>query len=308
MAALAQDRRIGVLMGVTEDEEGRVRVAAFESELQRLGWHGARAIQLDWRWAGGDRERLQQLGRALVEARPDLLISNTTPAALVLRRLTTEIPIVFVSAADPVGAGLVSALGRPGGNMTGFTNFEPSFAGKWLELLKEIAPWVRRLSVMYNPTTAPERGAYYLGPLQEAAPAFDVELMPTRVHDRAEIEQAIVALGRDRNAGLFGMPDAFMNAHRDLVIALTARYRVPGIYPFRYYAIDGGLVSYGVDIVDLFVRAASYVDRILKGAKPSDLPVQQPIKFELVVNLKTAKELGIELPSTLLARADEVIE
>jgi putative ABC transport system substrate-binding protein len=301
-------RRIGVLMGLAEDAEGHVRASAFEAELTRLGWDHGRTLQILYRWAAGEQDRTKAYAQELVELRPDILVSNTTPAVLALRQQTQEIPIVFVSASDPVGSGLVTTFARPGGNITGFTNFEPSLAGKWLELLKEIAPWVTRLSVMYNPETAPGRGIYYLEPLQAAAPRFGVELIAKPVRDPAQIEEAIIVLGRDPNGGLFGMPDAFMTVHRGLVIHLASRYRVPAVYPFRYYAIDGGLVSYGIDVVDLFVRAASYVDRILRGAKPGELPIQQPIKFELVVNMKTANALGFAVPPGLLLRADEVIE
>jgi putative tryptophan/tyrosine transport system substrate-binding protein len=300
-------RRIAVLMGLMEDAEGRLRASAFRAELERLGWREGHTVQIDYRWAGGEPAAARRFARELIELRPDVLVSNTTPALGALRHETQEIPIVFVSAADPVGSA-VTTLARPSGNVTGFTNFEPSLAGKWLELLKEIAPWVTRLSVMYNPDTAPDRGDYYFVPLQNAAPAFGVEVIATLVHDRSGIEQVMLALARDASSGVFGMPDAFMTVHRDLVIALAARHRIPAIYPFRYYATDGGLVSYGINVVDLFVRAASYVDRILKGTKPGDLPVQQPTKFELVINLKTARALGLTLAPSLLARADEVIE
>ena len=313
LAARAQKpdrtRRIGVLTGTAEsDPEGQSEVAAFRDGLKDLGWAGGRNVQMAYRWAAGDADRMRIFARELVALQPDAVLAITTPVVAALLRETRTVPIVFVRVSDPVARGFVPNLANPGGNVTGFTNFETSIAGKWLELLKEIAPRITRVTVMFNPATAPGGGSYFLRLLEAAAPSFAVEVSAGRVHDVAEIEHVVAAAARDPNGGLINMPDIFLAVHRELTIELTARYRVPTIYQYRYFVTSGGLISYGPDVIDQHRRAASYVDRILKGAKPADLPVQAPVKFELVINLKTAKALGLDVPLHLQQRADEVVE
>ena len=313
LAARAQQpthlRRVGMLIGYSEnDPETQARLSAFRQGLEHLGWKEGGSIQIDYRFAPASPDQAQVLAKELIALRPDVLIGNSTPATFALLRETRNIPIVFVGVSDPLGSGFVASIARPGGNATGFTNFEPSLTGKWLELLKEIAPGIERAAVIFNPKTAPGEGSFFLGPFESLARSLKVEPMAARVSDPAEIESAVTAIGREPGGGLIVMPDAFTTVHRQLIILLAARYALPAIYPYRYQAVDGGLLSYGVDTVDLLRRAAPYVDRILRGEKPADLPVQAPIKFELVINLRTAKVLGLTVPPTLLARADEVIE
>jgi putative ABC transport system substrate-binding protein len=312
LAARAQQggpmRRIGVVMGIAEsDPEAQPRVRALERGLADLGWASGRNLRIDYRWAGGSAERMQTAVKELVELRPDLLVTHTTPVTVAAQREAGSLPIVFVLVSDPVVAGLVAGLARPGGNITGFANFEFSMGGKWVEIIKEIAPGTARIALIYNPEAAPFAGDY-LRPFQAAAAAMSVEPIAAPVRDDAEIERVISVQGRKPGTGLAVMPDLFMLLHRAPVLALASRYRLPALYPYRYWAAEGGLMSYGIDVPDLFRRTASYVDRVLKGGKPSELPVQLPTKFELVINLKTAKALGLEVPATLLARADEVIE
>lgn len=313
LAARAQHgegmRRVGVLMGYAEnDPEAQARFAAFVQGLQELGWTRGRNVAIDVRWALADVERMGSLAKELVALKPDVILSNTTPVTAALQRETSAVPIVFVVVSDPVGPGFVKSLPQPGGNMTGFINIEAAIAGKWLELLKEIAPRVARVAVMYNPDTAPGGGSYFLGPFEDAAKSFGVEPIQAPVRSEADIALALAALGGDRRGGLVLMSDSFLLVHRASIIALAARNDVPAVYPLRLFAAEGGLLSYGADTRDLFHRAASYVDRILHGAKPSELPVQVPTKFEFVLNLKTAKTLGLTVPLTLQAAADEVIE
>jgi putative ABC transport system substrate-binding protein len=250
---------------------------------------------------------MQRFAKEFVALQPDLILTQNTPTTAAMLQQTRTIPIVFANVADPVGSGLVASFPRPGGNVTGFINLEPTMAGKWLELLKEIAPRVARAAFLFNPATAPY-AEYFLNPFKAAAASFAVEAIVASVHNTSELESVVAAQARAPNTGLVVMPDSFTSAHRAEIMSLAARYRLPAVYPYRFFTEGGGLLSYGSDLVDNFRRAATYVDRILKGAKPSELPVQAPVKFELVINLKTAKALGLEVPPMLLARADEVIE
>jgi ABC-type uncharacterized transport system substrate-binding protein len=305
----AQVRRVGMLIGYSEnDPETQARLAAFRQGLEHFGWKEGGSVQIDYRFAPASPDQALVFAKELVALKPDVLVGNSTPATAALLRETRTIPIVFVGVSDPVGSRFVVSIARPGGAATGFTNFEPSLIGKWLELLKEVAPGITRAAVVFNPTTAPGGGSFFLDPFEPVARSLAVEPIAARVNDAEEIESAVAAMGRDPGGSLIVMPDAFTTVHRQLIILLAARYALPAIYPYRYQAVEGGLLSYGVDTVDLMRRAAPYVDRILKGEKPADLPVQAPIKFELVINLRTAKVLGITVPPTLLARADEVIE
>jgi putative ABC transport system substrate-binding protein len=313
LAARAQQgdrmRRIGALMGYPEsDRKGQAFVAAFRDGLQKLGWAEGRNIRIDTRWVTpGDTEPRQRFAKELVALQPDLILSHATPNTATLLQQTRTIPIVFAAVSDPVGSGFVASFPRPVGNVTGFANMEPTMAGKWLELLKEIAPRVERAAIVFNPATAPY-AEYWLKPFKAAAASFAVEANAAPVHDTSELESAVAAQAREPNGGLIVMPDTFTTAHRAEITALAARRRLPAVYPFRFFAELGGLLSYGNDLIDDFRRAASYADRILKGAKPSELPVQFPVKFELMINLKTAKALGLDVPLQLQQRADEVIE
>jgi putative ABC transport system substrate-binding protein len=311
LAARAQDRvrRIGVLMAFAEnDPEGLARVAAFREDLQKLGWVEGRNIRIDARWATpGDAEARQRFAQELVALQPDLILSYGTPATTTMLQQTRTIPIVFVQVSDPVGSGFVASFPQPGGNVTGFITMEPTMAGKWLELLKEIAPRVARSSLLFNPATAPY-AEYFLNPFKAAAASFGVEAIAAPVRDTSELASVIAAQAREPNGGLVVMPDTFTTVHRAEITSLAARYRLPAVYPYRFFADVGGLLSYGNDRLDPFRRVASYADRILKGAKPGELPVQAPVKFELVINLKTAKALGLDVPLQLQQRADEVIE
>ena len=301
-------RRIGVLVGSAEsDPESMPRVTTFERGLTELGWVSGRNVLIDYRWAAGEPANMQALAKELVELQPDVLLASSTPVVAALGRETGMIPIVFVVVSDPVGSGFIKSLARPGGNMTGFINIESSLGGKWLELLKELAPRISRVAVMFNPETAPH-AEYYVRPFEVAASSLAVKPSTVPVRSVTDIEQAIFDLGRAPASGLIVLPDTFTTVHRRVIISAAANSNVPAIYPFRYMAGDGGLISYGVDLIDLYRRAAPYVDCILKGGKPADLPVQQPTKFEFAINLKTAKSLGLDVPPTLLARADEVIE
>lgn len=303
-------RRIGLLLGVAEsDPQGQAGLAVFTNALQELGWTNGRNVQIDYRWAAADVDRMHAYAKELVELQPSLIVGQTTQVIAALQRETKTIPIVFVLVSDPVGSGFVASLPRPGGNTTGFVNIESSLGGKWIELLKELVPKLTRASLIFNPDTA-SYSAYYLPPFETAARAHGIEPIVAPVRNEADIERTIADLGKARNAGLVAMPDPFTGtAHNlELIITLAARYRVPTVYPYRFMVDAGGLVSYGIDNLDLFRRAATYVDRILKGTNPADLPVQLPNKFELVLNLKTARTLGIDVPATVLTLADEVIE
>src|SRR5262245_26890092 len=310
VAARAQQgepmRRIGVLMNVgADDAEGQDRFAAFTQALKQLGWSEGRNLLIDTRWAAADD--LRRYAAELAALAPDVLLAGTGTATVApLLQATRTVPIVFALVIDPVGAGFVANLGRPGGNATGFTAFEYTISGKWLELLKEIAPRVTRAAVLRDPAIASGIGQF--AAVQAMAPALGVELGPVDVRDAGEIERAIAVLSRTSNAGLIVTGSPWAQTHRSLIITLADRHKLPAVYSTRYYATGGGLMSYGPDYVDQLRRAAGYVDRILKGEKPADLPVQAPTKYELVINRKTAKVLGITVPASLLARADEVIE
>ena len=312
LAARAQQvermRRIGVLMAITDNEEGRARIAAFRDELHRLGRVEGRNIQVEIRWAAGDKAKLQDFAKELVSLKPDVILANTTAAARALQLHTSEIPIVFVFVADPVGDRLVTNLARPGGNLTGFTSFEFSVASKWLQLFKECVPSARRVAMLFNPSTAPGGGWPYVHTAEAASSSFAVQIVGTPVASGEEIERFLDQFARQPNSGLIVVADAFTTARAELIVARATHNRLPALYPLRLFATAGGLLSYGIDSIGPFGQAASYVDRVLKGERPADLPVQAPTKFELVINLKTAKALGIEVPPSLLARADEVIE
>jgi putative tryptophan/tyrosine transport system substrate-binding protein len=314
-------RRIGVLMpGVENDPVMKPRISAFTQALADLGWTDGRNMRIDLRWDGGDINRIRALAQELVGLRPDILLANSTPGTVALQRETRTIPIVFPGVTDPVASGIVPRVNQPGGNITGFALFEPTLGGKWLELLSEIAPGLKRAAIMFNPDTAPGSA---VPSFEMAARALKVQPIISHVHSDAEIEAAIIGLGREPGGGLVVMPDAFWQSsahptrsnappdraatHRAAIISAAARNNVPAVYALSE-ARDGGLLSYGPDLVDSFRRAATYVDRILRGEKPGDLPVQFPTKFEMVVNLKTAKALGLTVPQSILLRADEVIE
>ena len=300
-------RRIGVLMARSaNDPEGQAWVAAFLQGLQELGWSVGRNVIIDIRWSAGNNADARKYAMELVALASDVILANTSYAVASLQQVTSTVPIVFAGVADPVGAGYVDSLARPGGNITGFTGFDYSISGKWLQLLKEIAPGVTRAVVTRDPSIA--SGPAQFAVIQAAAPSLGVELRPVDVRDDGEIERALALFAQSPNSGLIvtGTPQAV--AHRDLIIALAARHRLPAVYFSRIWTAAGGLISYGSDLLDPFRRAAGYVDRILKGEKPADMPVQAPTKFELIINLKTAKALGLTVPQSLIARADEVIE
>jgi len=311
--ALAQQperiRRVSVLMALTEsDPEGPPRVAIFKQTLQNLGWSEGRNLKIEYHWDAADADQVQTLAAELAGTMPDVIVAHVTVSAEALMRQTRTIPIIFVLAWDPVSSGLVGGLARPGGNVTGFTNFVPSMGAKWIEMLKEISPRIKRVALLFNAETAAGGGSFYAQPVQETASNLAIESTVASARNAAEIEDAFATLSRDRDSGLVVMPDLFTTHHRDLIIRLAAQHRVPAVYPFRYFATEGGLMSYGINVVDIFRRAAAYVDQILRGAKPSDLPVQGPDRFEFVLNLKTANTLGLTVPRILLARADMLIE
>jgi putative tryptophan/tyrosine transport system substrate-binding protein len=312
LAARAQQaermRRIGVLMAYAEsDPAAQAWVAAFREELLKLGWVEGRNIRIDTRWATADVELIQRFAKELVALQPELVVSTSTPSTASLLQQTHTIPIIFTNVSDPVGSGFVASLPRPGGNATGFSTIEGSLGGKWLELLMEIVPRVARVALLFNPATA-TYAEYYLNPFKAAAASFGVEAIAAPVHDWSEFESVVAAQAREPNGALIIIPDIFTIAHRVEIISLAARHRLPAVYPFRFFAEVGGLLSYGVDLTDNFRRVAIYADRILKGEQPSVLPVQAPVKFELVINLKTAKALGLDVPLFFQQRADEVIE
>ena len=296
-------------LGSSTLSEASPWVSAFVERLRELGWTEGRNVAMAFRWAGGRSERYSEIATEFVGLKVDVIVTFGTPAALATKQATAAVPIVIALAGDPVGAGLVASLARPGGNVTGFTNIniESSIGGKWLELVKQIAPTVRRIAMIYNPPTSPFAG-YYLRPFEAAGPAYGVQASAAAVDSDVDIENALAALAREPGGGFVVLPDTFTGMHRDQIVALAARYRLPAVYPFRWFAEIGGLLSYGIDSDDMFRRAASYVDRILKGAKPADLPVQAPTKYELIINTTTAKALGLNVPDRLLALADEVIE
>jgi ABC-type uncharacterized transport system substrate-binding protein len=302
-------RHVGVLMGYAqEDPDTQARMNAFREAFEQLGWKEGHNVQITYRFGVGEMDRIRGYAKELVDLKPDAIVCETTPTLRAMADQTSTIPIVFVSVTDPMSQGFVTDLARPGGNITGFTNFEATMGGKWIELLKKIAPGSKRVGIIFNPATAPGGGGFFLKSVAASAPALQAEVFPFPVHDDGEIENAVRELAREPGGGLIVMLDVFTAVHRPAIIAQAAASRIPTVFPWRFGATDGGLLSYGVDVSDLHRRAADYVDRILKGARPADLPVQQPTKFELVINLKTAKAMGIEVPPTLLATADEIIE
>jgi putative ABC transport system substrate-binding protein len=301
-------RRIGVLMAsAADDSESQARIAGFLQALQQLGWADGRNVRIDTRWATTNPDDIRRHAAELVALAPDVILAATgTVTVVALLQATRTVPIVFVAVIDPVGAGFVTSLARPGGSATGFTIFEYGMSGKWLELLKAIAPSVTRAAVLRDPAIASGIGQF--AGVQTVAPSLGVELSPVDVRDAGEIERGVMAFARSSNGGLIVTSSALATRHRDLIIALAAGHRLPAVYPYRYFVTAGGLISYGPNSIDQYRRAAGYVDRILKGEKPADLPVQAPTKYELVINLNTAKALGLEVPVSLLGRADEVIE
>jgi putative tryptophan/tyrosine transport system substrate-binding protein len=312
LAARAQQpermRRIGVLMGYSEsDAEAQAWIAIFLLGLKQLGWIEGRNIQFDYRWAGGNVERMESYAAELAAFNPDLVLAGSTPALAALWHQTRTIPIVFVNVADPVEQGFISTLAHPGRNITGFTSLEFSMGAKWVETLKEISPSLARIALLYNPETAPYF-ASFLPSIESAASSLSVKTLPTPVHSAAEIETAIKTVADRSSSGLIVVPSAFATIHRETIISRAAQFRLPAVYGFGYYAASGGLIAYGIDVLDMYRRASAYVDRILNGTNAGDLPVQAPNKFQLVINLKTAKAFGLDVPATLLARADEVIE
>jgi putative ABC transport system substrate-binding protein len=311
LAARAQQsermRRIGVLMNRTAtDPEGQARVAAFQQALQQLGWSDDRNIRIDIRWGEDNIDRERKFAAELVALAPDVILASGTVSVTALQPISGTVPVVFAVVTDPVGAGFVDNLARPGGNLTGFMIYEYSLAGKWLELLKQIAPGVTRVVVLRDPTNP--SGIAVFAAIRAMASSLGVQVNPVGIHDAGEIERALAALARSGNGGLIVTPNASGSVQRDLIITLAAQYKLPAIYPFRYLATGGGLMSYGTDLVDQFRLAAGYVDRILKGEKPGELPVQAPTKYQMVINLKTAKALGLNVPNTLIGLADDVIE
>jgi putative tryptophan/tyrosine transport system substrate-binding protein len=312
LAARAQQadrmRRVGVLLNrVADDPEEQARLAAFLQRLQELGWTDGRNVWIDYRWAAADPDRSRTYAAELVALAPDVILAAGSQSVAALQQTATTVPIVFANVVDPVGAGFVARLARPGGNATGFTPFEYSLSGKWLELLKEIAPNLTRIAILRDPGIATGIGQF--AAIQAmASPSLGVELSPIDVRDGGKIERDIAALARESNSGLIVTASSGASVHRELIIMLAARHGLPAVYPFRYFVTRGGLISYGPDPTDQFRRAAGYVDRILKGEKAADLPVQSPTKYELAINLKTAKALGLTMPPSLLARADQVIE
>jgi putative tryptophan/tyrosine transport system substrate-binding protein len=313
LAARAQQpdrmRRMGVLTGFSEnDPEATAYLSRFTRGLADLGWIDGRNLRMDIRWAAGSVDRARMYAKELVDLKPDVILADSTPQTAALQQETRTIPIVFVLVSDPVGSGFVTSLSRPGGNITGFINNEPTMGGKWVQLLTEIAPDLKRASIMFNPDTAPYGRSFYLPSFEEGARSLKVDPFTAPVYNDAEIETVITSLAREPGGGLVVMPDAFMFIHRASIRSLTARNNVPAVYFLSVFAREGGLLSYGADNADIYRRAAPYVDRILRGEVPADLPVQVPIKFEMVLNVKAAKALGLTVPQSILLRADEVIE
>ena len=311
LAARAQrdgTRRIGVLMArKEEDAEGQKQFAALRQGLSERGWSDGQAFHIETRWTVADAAEALRFAQELISLKPEVLIANGTPSLVAARQVTSAIPIVFISVADPVGQGFVPSLARPGGNVTGFSAEEARTGSKWLELLKELAPRVTRIAVIYNPQTAPY-GPMFFPAMQAAAPRMAIALSISPVHKAEDVDRVIVEIGREQGAGLIVVPDSFMFGQRQRITALAAKHHLPAMYPLGVFIPEGGLIAYGIDRVDMFHRAADYVDRILRGASPVELPVQQPTKFELAINLKTAKALGLSVPSSMLLSADEVIE
>jgi putative ABC transport system substrate-binding protein len=315
LAARAQQRervrRVGVLMGYAESDAGaKGRFDRFVQSLAELGWMDGRNLAMDVRWAPGNSTQMPEFAKQLVELQPEVIFANSTPVIAALHRETRSIPIVFIGVSDPIGPGFVKSLERPGGNITGFTNLEETMGGKWVELLMEMAPSVKRISMLFNPETANAgaSGGIYLRSIEIGARTMGAELIVSAVHNPADIDQVFAAMAQGSSGGVLVMPNTFISAHQERILAQAAQHRVPTIYPVAEFVTAGGLLSYGVDSLDLYRRAGLYTDRILKGANPADLPVQQPVKFQLVINKKTATALGLTVPTTLLTVADEIIE
>jgi putative ABC transport system substrate-binding protein len=301
-------RTVGALMGLANDAETRARTQALEQGLEREGWSFEQNLRIGYRFSEDDPSRMQAYAKELTELNPDCILGHSTPVTRALARATRTVPIVFVAVTDPIGSGFVASMARPGGNITGFTLLHASIVGKYLTLLKQMMPQLARVAIMYNPNSVPGEGTFFSGPFVDFATKLDVRPIISEVNNPADIESAIAKLSRDPGSGLILVPDNFTTFHRELIISLAAKFRIPAVYPYRYFAEAGGLLSYGVDAVDLFRRAAEYISRILRGAKPADLPVQAPTKFELVVNLKTATTMGLVVPRIIIAGADETIE
>jgi len=298
-------RRVGLFMGVADDSEGQARLAILRKALHGLGWTEGRNIRFDIRWIPRDAAQARVVATELVDLKPDLIFVTSTPVTVAVRDATRTIPVVFMQVTEPVSAGLVQTWAKPGGNMTGFANFETSMSGKWLELLKTLVPDMARVGTLFNPNTTT---ALYQQTVEEVAPRLSLKPVPSAVQAASEIEAAVERFAQEPNGGLLVLPDIFTTTNRERIISSAARYRVPALYTFRFFAAEGGLMSYGVDVASVYQQSAEYIDRILRGTRPADLPVQGPTKLDLVINLKTAKALGLTVPSTLLARADEVIE
>ena len=313
LAAQAQEpgrvRRIGVLMALADsDPQAQPRVAAFQRELQNSGWTVGGNVLIEYRWAGADADRVRTSAAELVASRPDVLVAHSGVSAEALARETRTIPIVFLMVSDPIGLGLAASLREPAGNVTGFTNFDPSMGAKWVEFLKELSPRLARVGLLFNPETAPGPGSTFIRAVETTARSLAIEPILAPVSRAREIEDVITTLSHSPNSGLIVLPDIFTTLHRELILTLAMRHALPAVYPFRYFVEAGGLISYGIDVLDLFRLSANHVDKILRGAKPSGLPLQRPHKFELVINMKTAKALGLNVPRILITRADEVIE
>lgn len=301
-------RKIGMLVGIADDAEGRLRLETFQRRMRELGWIEGQNLHCEYRWAAGSPEKIKAYAAELVSLSPEVIVGTSTPVTAALRAQTTSIPIVFLVVTNPAGHGFVTNLARPEGNLTGFTNFEISMGGKWIEILKEVTPQSDRIGLVFNPGNAPSVREYYDPSFQATARLFEVKLVDVPIHDASEIDTAFAAFARGSSGGLVVLPDNTTVRYRDLVAASAAKYRLPAIYPYQYFVMSGGLVSYGIDTVELYARGAGYVDRILRGAHVADLPVQQPTRFELTINFKTLKALGLSVPPALLARVNRAIE
>ena len=301
-------RRIGVLLGTSENEEGKARVAAFEQGLEALGWRNGQNVQIQYKWSDGDADRINVYAAELVHSFPDLIVASNTPVVSAITSLTQSIPIIFVMVSDPVGSGFVESMAHPGRNITGFTNFEYSTATKWIELLKKIDRNLERVAMIVNPETSPGNGALYTAPIVSAANILRVEAKLVTVHGVDDIERTFTGLTKELRTGVIVLPDSFTTSNVEPIVELLSRHPLPSAFAYRIFVVRGGMVAYGVDSADIHWRAASYVDRVLQGADPGNLPVQAPTKFELVINLRTAKSLGLTVPPSLIAIADEVLE
>jgi putative tryptophan/tyrosine transport system substrate-binding protein len=306
--ASAEIRTVGVLMGLANDSEAKARAKVFEQGLAGKGWISGQNLRIEYRYGAGDSGLIHDYVREFVSLRPDVILGHSTPVVAALVQATRTIPIVFVVVADPVGSGFAASIAHPGGNVTGFTNLDSTITGKLLTILKQTTPDLTRVALLFNPDTVARGGLFYAHPFELVAPAFAVKPIIVQVHDGTDIERQMTALGSEPGAGVIVMPDNFTTVHRHLIISLAAQLRIPTVYPYRYFVEEGGLISYGVDVMDLFRRASDYVDRVLRGADPADLPIQAPTKFELVINLKTARALGLPISQVLLAGADDLID